>query len=62
MKNILDKEIAIYKQKLEFKEVQYQQLKTQLDETKQTHEQLIKTLESKSREHSDTRELTQKQL
>lgn len=62
IKNNFEKEVAIYKQKLEFKEVQYQQIKTQLDETRKTHETMIKAIENKSREQVDGKEYAQKQV
>ncbi len=38
LRNMFDKELAIFEQKIEFKEVQNQQLKSQLDESRKTHE------------------------
>jgi len=62
MKNMFDKEMAIYKQKIEFKEVQCQQLKSQLDETRSTHESMVKAMESKAKESHDGKEHAQKQV
>ena len=56
MKNMFEKEMAIFKQKVEFKEVQNQQLKSQLDESRKSHEQMIKAVENKSKESHDGRE------
>jgi hypothetical protein len=38
VKNMFEKELAIFQQKIEFKDVQNQQLKSQLDESRKTHE------------------------
>ena len=62
MRNMFDKETAIFKQKLEFKDVQAQQLKSQLDESRKSHEQMVRAIESKARESYDGKEIVQKQL
>lgn len=58
----LDKELAIFNQKLEFKDVQCQQLKLQLEESRSTHDQMIKAIESKAKESVDGRENAQKKV
>ena len=60
MKNMFDKEMAIFKQKLEFKDVQNQQLKSQLDESRKTHEQMVKAIENKAKESYDGKEFAQR--
>lgn len=57
MRNMFDKEMAIYKQKLEFKDVQATQLKSQLDESRKSHEQMVKAIENKARESYDGKEI-----
>ena len=56
MKNMFEKELAIFKQKLEFKEVQNQQIKAQLDESRKGHEQMLKAVEGRARESNDGKE------
>jgi hypothetical protein len=56
MKNMFEKEMAIFKQKIEFKDVQNQQLKSQLDESRKSHDQMIKAVENKAKESYDGRE------
>lgn len=62
LRNSLEKETAIFKQKLEFKEVYNTQLKSQLEDTRKTHDQMVKAIESKSNEHVSKKEVAQKQL
>ena len=59
---MFDKELAIFEQKIEFKEVQNQQLKSQLDESRKTHEQMVKAIENRAKESHDGREYVQKQV
>ena len=62
MRNMFDKEMAIYKQKLEFKDVQAQQLKSQLDESRKSHDQMVKAIENRARESIDGKEFAQRQV
>lgn len=58
----LDKELAIFNQKLEFKEVQCGQLRLQLEESRSTHDQMVKAIEHRARESVDGRENAQKKV
>lgn len=62
MKNRFDKELAIYKQKIEFKDVQAQQLKNQLDESRKTHDSMVKAMENRAKESNDGKEMAFKQV
>lgn len=56
LKNQFEKEIAIFKQKIEFKDVQTQQLKAQLDESRKTHDSMVKAIENRAKESHDGKE------
>lgn len=62
MKNKFEKEVAIYNQKIEFKDVQFTQLKSQLEETRKTHDSMVRAMESKAKESYDGKEVAQKQI
>ena len=62
MKNKFEKEIAIFNQKIEFKDVQYTQLKSQLEETRKTHDSMVRAMENKAKESYDGKEVAQKQI
>lgn len=60
LKNIktkFEKELAIYQQKVEFKEVQMQQLKAQLEDSRKTHEAMNRAMENRAKEGHDGREI-----
>ncbi len=57
MKAKFETELAIYNQKIEFKEVQCQQLKSQLEDSKKTHEGMINAIENKAKESYDGKEI-----
>jgi hypothetical protein len=60
MKNMFEKEMAICNQKVEFKEVQYQQLKKQLEDDRHHNENLAKAMENKAQENHEGKEYAQK--
>ena len=62
MKTLTDKELAILRQKLEFKEVSVQQLKAQLDESRKAHDQMLRTVESRAKESQEGKESAYKQV
>lgn len=62
LKNMFDKEMAIFKQKVEFKEVQNQQLKSQLDESRKNHDNMVKAIENRAKESHDGKESAFKQV
>jgi DNA repair exonuclease SbcCD ATPase subunit len=47
-RNRYEKEVAIYKQKIEFTSVQLTEIRTQLDESKRSQEQLTDLMEEKN--------------
>ena len=57
-----DKESAIQKQKQDFLEVQLKELRNQLDETRKTHESMVKAIQSKDHENAYGKEMADKQI
>ena len=57
-----DKESAIQKQKQDFLEVQLKELRNQLDETRKTHESMVKAIQSKDVENAYGKEMADKQI